>query len=438
MQRLLLPLALAYALCPEPAPAQRAPVLRDGRVTIPERTIPTPEARIQPRTPTATASAPQQPSHVVRREQIDRALGIRPNAEIRVVRPSGQVALPAGQTSVTLKPGEWIVRKTADTAVLAPQVSRNPASGTAPKVLAGSLPVEYLTVDSAGTVSVFVPRVILQGGGLAYDGAAHLFRGSAYVGIEAKGGLAAPPRELAGPLAMLLTLSRPGDIAPATLAISHTGLAYVPIQLSTRAGDSLLLHVQATGDSAGVDVPLPIYTPRLSLHVAPRTIEGFGLATTQLSVALPPGLTSRDTVLVRFESPDLHLTPSSINAVANGINTIALRSGVPGTHEITAYADGMAPSAQSIRFAWPWLFLTAAAVGILLAGWARRSDDGSQSLGNALAKGAPFGLIAALAAAIGVDLVGLKLAGQPLSWAAVTLIATFGAWLGRKVFEVRT
>jgi hypothetical protein len=98
----------------------------------------------------------------------------------------------------------------------------------------------------------------------------------------------------------------------------------------------------------------------------------------------------------------------------------------------------MAPSAQSVRSVWPWLFLTAAAAGILLAGWARRSDDGSQSFGNALAKGAPFGLVTAIAGAIGIDLVGLKLTGQPLSWAAVALIAAFGAWLGRKVFEGRT
>jgi hypothetical protein len=55
-----------------------------------------------------------------------------------------------------------------------------------------------------------------------------------------------------------------------------------------------------------------------------------------------------------------------------------------------------------------------------------------------VAKGAPFGLIAAIAAAIGIDLVGLELAGQPLSWAAVAVIATFGAWLGRKVLEART
>src|SRR3981189_2713258 len=131
MQRLLVLLALARALCPEPARAQRTPAIRDRRITIPERTILTPDARIQPRAPTIAASSPQLQSHVVRREQIDRVRGPRANAETRVVRPSGQVALPAGQASVSLKPGEWIVRKTADTAVLAPQASRNPASGTA-------------------------------------------------------------------------------------------------------------------------------------------------------------------------------------------------------------------------------------------------------------------------------------------------------------------
>jgi hypothetical protein len=438
MQRLLLPLALAVVLCPDAAPAQRTIAPRDHRTTIPARRIPIPDVPVQPTTATAAPTSAQLQSHVVRREQIDRALGSRPSEDIHVVRPSGQVALPAGQASVALKPGEWIVRKTADTAILSPQVSRDPASGTRPKILAGSLPVEYLTVDSAGTVSVFVPRVVLQSGGLVYDGVAHVFRGSAYVGIEDKTRLAAPPRDLASPLAMLLTLSKPGDIVPATLAVRHTGLDYVPIQLSARVGDSLQLHVQATGDSAGVDVPLPIYTAHLTLHVAPRTIEGFGLATTQLSVALPAGLTSRDTVLVRLDSPDLQVSQISITAVANASNTITLRSGMPGAHEIIASADGMAPSAQSIRFAWPWLFLTAAAAGILLAAWGKRSDDGTQSFGGALAKGAPFGLIAAIAAAIGIDLVGLKLAGQPLSWAAVALIAAFGAWLGRKVFELKS
>jgi cobalamin synthase len=110
---------------------------------------------------------------------------------------------------------------------------------------------------------------------------------------------------------------------------------------------------------------------------------------------------------------------------------------MPGAHEITATADGMAPSSQPVRFAWPWIFLSAAVAGILLAGWARRSDNRRQSFGRAVAKGAPFGLIAAIAAAIGIDRVGLKLAGQPLSWAAVAVIAVFGAWAGRKVFELR-
>src|SRR5258707_3607821 len=100
MLRLLLALALTCALCPDAAPAQRPVVPRDGRITIPDRSrILIPDARIQPRAESTAASAsastpassPQLQQHVVRREQIDRALGTRSNAEIRVVRPSGQV-----------------------------------------------------------------------------------------------------------------------------------------------------------------------------------------------------------------------------------------------------------------------------------------------------------------------------------------------------------
>jgi uncharacterized membrane protein YfcA len=49
-------------------------------------------------------------------------------------------------------------------------------------------------------------------------------------------------------------------------------------------------------------------------------------------------------------------------------------------------------------------------------------------------KGAPFGLLAAIAGAVGLDLAQLKL-GEPGALPAIMVTAAIGAWFGAKILD---
>ena len=51
-----------------------------------------------------------------------------------------------------------------------------------------------------------------------------------------------------------------------------------------------------------------------------------------------------------------------------------------------------------------------------------------------IVKGAPFGIIAAAASAIGLDLLQLKI-DDPGAWIAVALTSAIGGWAGTRVLD---
>jgi energy-converting hydrogenase Eha subunit A len=238
---------------------------------------------------------------------------------------------------------------------------------------------------------------------------------------------------------MLLTLTRPGAVSPDTLAVDHTGLQYASVRVKTSASDSVSLHVQTATDPQGVDIPLRVFRPQVRLLVQPPIIAALGLATAGLSVVLPPG-TGAETVTVRLAAEEGLVSPKTLGATVDGENAATIRSTRPGRFHVTAFVDGIPADTQSIAFVWPLSFAVATLCGVVLSGLGKfvgaKKPTPRRFLLDVL-RGLPFGIIAAAAGAIGVDLVGLKLTDAVAATSvAVMLTAAFGAWGGRRIMKV--
>jgi hypothetical protein len=392
---------------------------------------------------TLIAGSPPLLSQVARTREFDRArlervLGTFEASSLKVVRRAGVQAVRPSVATITVNPGDFIFRKVGaeviqDTGISGFEPSALPIS--APGRTVYQLPYRWFTVDAGGAERLLIPRLIIHGGGLSYDPAARVFRGRALIGVEDSLHPLEGPQPLARPLLLQLNLTSPGDIVPNRLAIDHTSLEYDSVAISAR--DSVTVHIRTATDPTGVLVPVPIYRPAIELSASPSVLQGLGLGTATISVALPPGFSRADTITVRLRSQTLNIRPALLRVTPDGDNDATFRSAFPGRHSITAEIDGMEADSTDVSIVWPWLFLSAMLIGILVGAWAVLAGSRAEkprSYRAALAKAAPFGFISAVAAALGLDLLGLHL-DDAGTWSAVWLFAAIGAYVGELVLE---
>ena len=421
----------------------------------------------------AQSTAVRRATTPVSKARIDALLGpatTRASA-VRVVRPSGAIESQVGDTGVKVAPGDFIFRKTSDTVrrvalpntppapgsrlpqnrrQMPPPVSRGPvvaaeslslsqATAPVPSVAANAilfaLPYRFVGVDSGGTERLLVPYVIVEGGGLTYSIAAHGFRGTAFIGVEDS----LHPRAGSVPLSQTLklqfmTTSGGGTVAPRGLEIAHTGVEYDSIAIVSP--EATQLRIATSADPAGIIVPIPLRSIAVGVSALQRSIQAFGLATTRIAVSLPRGMTRADTVLIVMSSTPSAVSPETVRVVGDLPALVRLRSGLPGRDSITALLDGIPTGGTSVTFVPPWSFVGATIVGLLLGGLARFFGPNRRKRARALpwdiARGAPFGVIAAVASALGLDLLQLKIE-DPGTWIAVMLTTAVGAWAGSRL-----
>lgn len=92
----------------------------------------------------------------------------------------------------------------------------------------------------------------------------------------------------------------------------------------------------------------------------------------------------------------------------------------------------MQVESTDVSIVWPWLFFSAILIGVFVGAWAALVGGRAEkprSFGAALVKAAPFGLITLVAAALGLDFLGLH-RDVARTWAAVWLFAARGAYVG--------
>lgn len=405
-------------------------------------------------------------------------------ATIRVVRASGVRDLPASAAAVSIVPGDFIFRKMADSAVKVP-AGRSPASGSpttpnpapvnpapaspttanppkpyegaahpttakpttvkpvsaspAPQVLGAdtyAMPYRWMTVDSAGVVRVLAPYFVLIGGRLAYDPASRMYRGTALVGVEDTLHQEAGPVTLIRPLKLQLTTTTAGSVSPVQLEIAHTSLDYATVRIESP--DSTHIRIKTGADPVGITIPIPVQDIKVGLTPQVRAIQGFGLATTDISVALPRGMARTDTVSVTFSSTSAPVRPAKVLVAGAEGASVRLRSGRLGPNRIDAFIDGAPAGSTTVTSVAPVAFTVATLVGLVLGGLARfygaTRRKKAKALIHDLLKGAPFGAIAAVASAVGLDLLHLKI-DEGGALPAIVITAAIGAWLGAKVLD---
>ncbi|MFN2397763.1 MAG: hypothetical protein ABR543_03810 [Gemmatimonadaceae bacterium] len=384
-------------------------------------------------------SRPQVTSRTaIGRARLERVLG-GSSEPLRVVRADGVTNISRAADSVRIVPGEFIFRKMDDTAQLVVAGAVTPGVGP---VAEGdgtyTMPYRWLSIDSAGVEQLLVPYFILVGGGLTYDAAARTYRGIALVGVEDTLHPNAGPVSLPLPLRMQLTTLSGGTVTPVQLAIAHTGLDYDSVRIESP--DSNRVRIRTGADREGITIPLPVRAITVSMIPQQRSIQGFGLATTEISITLPRGMARAETAVVTFSTTKTPVRPGTIRVTGGEASTVRLRSGLPGSDTIRSYMDGVLVGETVVIFEPPWTFLSAALAGILLGGFARffgaKRRKRATSLLWDILKGAPFGVLAAGAGAIGLDLLQLKLDDLASgTWIAVMITAAIGAWLGTRLFD---
>jgi hypothetical protein len=297
-----------------------------------------------------------------------------------------------------------------------------------------SMPYSLLTIDSAGVERILVPRFIVKGGALTYDVQSRKYKGIAIVGVEDT--VHPAPVTLAQPLELQLTTTTGGTISPDSLAIDHTGLQYKSAEIVST--DSTNVRIRTTADPMGFLIAVPVRDMRLTLVPGQRSLEGFGLATTDITLTLPRDMERGDSASVSFSASSAPVRPASVVVRGFGTSSVRLRSGMPGQDTIKAFIDGAFVGQTEITFKSPWAFLGATLIGIILGGLARFVSAKRRKRARALywdiIKGFPFGLIAAAGSAVGLDLVQLKIE-DPGAWIAVMLTAAVGSWVGARIFD---
>jgi hypothetical protein len=366
----------------------------------------------------------------ISRGRLDQVLGKSTN--IRVVRPTGVSDLSPSAGSVGINPGEFVFRKMSDTARRATHVNAPAFPRAAASFV---MPYRWLTVDSAGVERLLVPFFVLASGGLSYDVASRTYRGVALVGVEdtlhADGGVKLPR-----PLRMQLTTTTGGTVTPPALAIDHTSLDYDSVRIESP--DATNVRIRTGADPAGIVIPIPVRALSIAMIPQQPTLQGLGLATTDIAISLPRGIPRGDTAIITFSSTGAPVRPSSIRLTGAEVGTVRLRSGIPGRDSISAFLDGVLVGGTGVEFVAPWAFLGAALTGIVLAGLGRffgaKRRKRPRALTRDVVKGAPFGVLAAVAGAIGLDWLQLKI-DDPAALPAIAITAALGAWLGTRLLD---
>ncbi|MDQ6828514.1 MAG: hypothetical protein M3081_06560 [Gemmatimonadota bacterium] len=384
-------------------------------------------------TPVAAADTQQKR---VGRVQLEGFFGAG-RGQLKLVRNGKAAPIPATSDSITILKGDGIFHKSAEAPMVASRASlpqRLQALSDSATVY--EMPYRWLVLDSAGVTRLLKPYFALVGEGLAFNIGEDQFTGSALLGVEDSLHPLDASQKLLNPLRLVLNTTHGGRLSNLQFKIDHTSQDYDLVGVS--ATDTTSIRLTTGADTAGIIFAVPLLAPKVSLRASSSTIEAFGVQTTNIIVSPPFGLSPAEEIKVVLTATGAAVHPETV-MVARGRNATArLRSSSPGDDIITASIGGVDVGHVSVHFGPPWMFLSATLAGVLLGGVGRfvsaKRRKKISSLPWDIMKGFPFGVVAAAASAVGLDLVGLGIK-EPGAWIAVFVVAAAGSMLGQKILE---
>ena len=169
-------------------------------------------------------------------------------------------------------------------------------------------------------------------------------------------------------------------------------------------------------------------TTMLRIRASPARIQGFGLETATLTVVVDDQLKGRLLVLAatrgRLDADTLRLSES-------GVAVTTVRSGGWGEARIDGDVGSLAHGELILYYVFPWSVLVAGILGGAIGALVRMRRVGhrkGRSFAADMLLGSAAGLLAAIALALGVNLVGINL-NVRFGEAAIFLVAALGAAL---------
>lgn len=287
--------------------------------------------------------------------------------------------------------------------------------------------------DRAGErFHILVPIVEVEGGGLRYDPAQRAYVGTILLGLVDRD----HPSET-GPLSARVMVQITGDVQslqPVTLDQINIPFRQVSLRVQRPLADSIRIRLRPTFDpTGGAVIAVPLLRAPLTFRASPRSIAGFGLEVSDLTVQ-----TTRrgDTLPVILTSLHGKPRPGQLDATYGGAVSRIRSAGVGW--DTVKVAIGDYEEMVVLHYRWPIAFLLAALFGGLIGGVLnalsthRRSDARTVALLGA--QGALIGAVAAVLYAIGINVVGWAPAAE-YGEALMFAVAFMSGLMGPRIFD---
>lgn len=284
------------------------------------------------------------------------------------------------------------------------------------------------TADAAEVT--LIPTVVVDDP-LRFDPATRQFRGSIAVGLVELG-VKGPSK----PLPTVVTFQTLGPVTanPEDAEVQSTAPPFRRVAIAARdPSDKVELRVFSTGMQPVV-VAVPVERGRLRL-AAKRRLQGWGLESTEISVAASDGAVSNGQEVV-LQPPALGtLSPMTVRLQDNGTATAKLRSESTGSIVLTALSSTLgAPEPLPIEFEFPARFLLSGFVGGIVGAVLRKG--GKRAGVKRWARDLLLGVLTG-AVVLGLFVLGVNVTGFPLPPAGgevlVFLVAAIGAFVGTQL-----
>lgn len=365
---------------------------------------------------------------VVDHRAIERLATSGPLAPVIRVTPKGNEAIAATKDTVSLRPGDLLVKSTGST----------PTPDKTLHARHFDLPTRIFAPTATQTVAQFT--IAVRSDGLAFSTTDNQFAGVVFVWLDDSLHRTSA-RQLTTPIVVQVSAHDPSvRVEPGVLTIEHTNIPYTQVRISgsTSQRDTVFVLVQPSFD-AGHKFGVPVVRPSIGLVASPTTIAGFGLEKARLSVELPvSSITGSRAVTIAGKRSRPAAGSVSVSPGSPGSTDIP-SVGI-GSDTIEASSDPFKSGTVVVQYTFPYLYILLAiiggAAGAVVKIFTEKDKGGveSKQLVLGVCVGVLIGLVTAIAAALGINLTSLSLPSA-YSEGIAFVVAAVGAIGGISIFK---
>jgi hypothetical protein len=302
-----------------------------------------------------------------------------------------------------------------------------------------ALPVRFLSVDSATGNLMALKPWFDDGGGLRYDSRRNAYVGTIRMGVRDT--LNATRPRLLSPAVRFSIVANADSVTPERIEIGETNVFSTSARLSTARRDAAMrVTVWPDFSDRGIDLWIPYRRDTLLVTVDRPRVDGLGLESAVITVAVPPGaLAPEDSVAVMLQASRGSFDVQTVYPKGTTPATARLRSDGIGALTVTASAPTLDAGTSRMEFTIPTGLLSGGLIGALMGSGLitlrERRRSASRNLGAIIGSGLLAGIVVAIVIAIGV----MKLPGLDLPSGSGSLVALLagvvGGYVGPKGLE---